>query len=280
MGAMGAEETITTEEWANIAASRSQVYGFLGALCCQLPDERFVSGMFGQEFAGFLAALIDADDLPEEVRSGAGLMKKFIGESKDIPADELKTKLGVERTRLLRGVKPGYGPLPPYESVYCGASRNYLEEVEAIKNDIENAEDIDNVQLVENSQVSDAASNVDMLPLTSVIKAYAEEGLVLPRDRYDQPDYIGFELDFMRHLCAKESAAWQAGDTAAALAYLNKEHAFLNEHVARWVPRFCDEMVKDARLDFYLGVARLIRGYLLDEHQKSAVYLELAEEKG
>lgn len=235
------EEPLDMKEWAAIAATRSQVYGFLGALYCRLPDEQFVDGMGTPEMATFLDALEQADDLPEEVREGAALIRRFTANAQNEPTDALKTKVNVERTRLFRGVKPGYGPLPPYESVYA-----------------------------------DPAKDIDPFPIAAVAKIYADAGVVLPKDRCDQPDYIGFELDFMRHLCAKESAAWERGDQDEAVRLLAQENAFLNDHLVTWVPRFCDEMIKDAKLDLYQGIARLTRGIVLDESHTSATYQELA----
>ncbi len=241
-----AEEPLRKEEWAAVAATRSQVYGFLGALYTRLPDEQFVDGLFTSEMAEFLSSLQQAEDMPEDVREGASLIQRFATDSKDKPVNELKTKVNVERTRLFRGVKPGYGPLPPYESVYASPDK------------------------------TDHEKEVNTFPIAAVAKAYAEEGVVLPTENYDQPDYIGFELDFMRHLCAKESSAWEQGDSEQALEAIAKESSFLNDHLIQWVPRFCDEMCKDAQLDLYQGVARLTRGLLLDEAQKSADYQELA----
>lgn len=238
------EESLQAEEWATVAAVRSQVYGFLGALYSRLPDDQFVDGLFAPEMANFLEALANADEFPQDLREGAALVQQFVEASKDLPSDELKTKVNVERTRLFRGVKPGYGPLPPYESVY--SSHNKQD------------------------------SEIDTYPIAAVAKAYADADVVLPTEHYDQPDYIGFELDFMRHLCAKESAAWEAGDTAQALDFIAKEQSFLHDHLVQWVPRYCDEMRKDARLDLYQGIARITQGLLIDEDQKSADYQELA----
>lgn len=236
------EESLDTKEWAGVAATRSQVFGFLGSLYRRLPDEQFVEGLLAPETEEFLNCLAQAEELPQEVREGALLVKRFAEDSRTKPIDELKTKINVERTRLFRGIKPGYGPRPPYESVYADSSNK----------------------------------EVDPYPMAAVAKAYAEAEAVLPTENYDQPDYIGFELDFMRHLYAKESAAWERGDVEQAMGSITKEQSFLNDHLVRWVPHFCDEMSKDAQLDLYQGVARITRGLVLDETQKSAAYQELA----
>lgn len=234
-------ETMSPQEWSNVAQSRSQVYGFLGALYCRLPDDQFVRGLFDPGLAGFLASVAASEEFPERMRSGAALVQGFVDASRDEPADELKVKVGVERTRLFRGVKPDYGPLPPYESVY-----------------------------------SSAGQEIDAHPIAAVAQAYAEADAVMPADTSEQPDYIGLELDFMRHLCAKESEAWQAGDRERALDLISRERSFLTDHLSTWIPRYCDAMEADARLGLYQGIAHMTQGFVTDETEQSAAYLDMA----
>ncbi len=238
-------DPVSTDEWAGLAASRSRVYGFLGAVYNRLPDEGFAESLSGSDLAGFLSSLAGTEDLPEGMREGLGLIEEFVRDSEAKPVDELQTELAVERTRLLRGVKPGYGPPPPYESVYVGSDRQPL-----------------------------------MQASVAVRQAYAEAGVELPEDVRDQPDFIGFELDFMRHLTEKEAQAWADGDREEALKVLEKERTFLEDHVARWIPRFCEVMDQEARLDFYRGIARTTKGFVLDEAKKVAELVEWARAVG
>jgi TorA maturation chaperone TorD len=103
---------------------------------------------------------------------------------------------------------------------------------------------------------------------------YAEAGVGLPEEMKDQPDFIGFELDFMRHLTEKEAQAWADDDREEALGILERQRAFLKEHITRWIPRFCDVMAQEARLDFYRGIACMTKGFVLDEAKKVAELIE------
>jgi len=235
-------EPVSAEELAALAASRSRVYGFLAAVYNRLPDDQFAASLSGPDLASFLSSLAGTEDLPEDMREGLRLIEGFIQASQGKPVDELRTELAVERTRLLRGVKPGYGPPPPYESVYLGSDQQPL-----------------------------------MQASVAVRQAYAEAGVGLPEEVRDQPDFIGFELDFMRHLTEKEAQAWADGGWEEVAQILEKERAFLEEHVVRWIPRFCDVMAQEAQLDFYRGIARVTKGFVLDEAQKTR---ELLEEAG
>jgi TorA maturation chaperone TorD len=232
-------ESVTTVEWSALAESRSRTYGFLAAVYNRLPDDQFAQSLLSDEFAGFLFSLLNDEQLPEAMRDGLRLIEEFARNHQGTPVEELRTQLGVDRTRLLRGVQPGYGPPPPYESVYAG---------------------------------SEGAPQ--MQASASIRQTYAEAGVGLSEEVRDQPDFIGLELDFMRHLTAKEAQAWVEGSREQALEILEKERAFLQEHIVRWVPRFCDVMHKEARLSFYGGIAKLTKGFVQDEAEKVAMYLE------
>ena len=154
-------ESVSAEEWAALATSRSRVYGFLGAVYNRLPDDSFAESLSGPDLAGFLSSLAGTEDLPEDMREGLELIQGFTRDSAAKPVDELETELAVERTRLLRGVKPGYGPPPPYKSVYVGSDQQPLTQASV-----------------------------------AVRQIYAEAGVKLREEVRDQPDFIGFELDF------------------------------------------------------------------------------------
>ena len=237
------KETLNGEEWATVAQSRASLYGFLGAVYNRRPDDQFAQGILGSALADFVAGVANEEELSAEMREGVDLIDRFIGASEGTPTEELMTQLGVERTRLVRGVKPGYGPPPPYESVYS----SQMHETETHR-------------------------------LAAVLNAYAAADAIMPKDVHDQPDYIGLELDFMRHLCMKEGEAWAAGDEDAACEFIGRERSFLDEHIAPWVPRFCDVMADEAKLDFYRGIALITKAFVDQEIEGANDYQELAEE--
>ncbi len=96
----------------------------------------------------------------------------------------------------------------------------------------------------------------------AVLTAYREASAVMPPDCPELPDYIGIELNFMAFLCARESAAWQAGDEAAAWVLLRREQRFLAEHLLQWVPALSRRITQNARSDFFRGIALLTDEFL------------------
>ena len=95
-----------------------------------------------------------------------------------------------------------------------------------------------------------------------VMETYREEGVKLPEGCKEPPDYLGFELDFMRFLCSREAEAWMGGDVDRALELLEKQEKFLREHLDSWIPSFCEAALKRAETSFYKGVLKLVKGFI------------------
>src|SRR4030042_84440 len=80
----------------------------------------------------------------------------------------------------------------------------------------------------------------------------------------EPPDCIALEMDFMRFLCDREVAAWETGN---AQELLKEEEAFLREHLASWVPSFCENVRRFDTGVFYTGLADLTEGWILCDQQ-------------
>ena len=231
---MNSDNGILPQDVASLAEMRSQAYGFLGSMYTQRPDPAFVRRLSDSSMTSLLDSM-NSEEMRGEIMDGLALVKHYLARVRETAPEQIETELAVERTRLLRGIKPGYGPPPAYESVYVGSDQQ-----------------------------------PHMQACVAVAKVYAEAGVGLPEEVRDQPDFIGFELDFLRHLTAKEARAWADGRREEALDTLEKECAFLDEHAACWIPCFCDLMFEDARLDFYRGIARMTKGFVQDEVRRVA----------
>ena len=86
-----------------------------------------------------------------------------------------------------------------------------------------------------------------------VTQRYAEVGLVLAPDRHDLPDHVATELGFMAYLAMQEAKA-QDRD---AQVWINRERAFLKDHLMAWLPHFCREVQQASRHPFYTALADL-----------------------
>lgn len=92
----------------------------------------------------------------------------------------------------------------------------------------------------------------------AVAVAYAAAGYPEPLPEAGPPDHLAAELRFLALCCYEETEAWKRADRAAALAWLDRESAFLHDHLGAWAPDYCQILAQRADGSFYAIVARLI----------------------
>lgn len=236
-----APEGVTTEELAQLAMSRSQLYGFLEGTYSLAPSEQLVANLRDPVFVHFLSSVADAEELSLDIQQGIRVIMQFIHESHQKPTSELRAELTDQYNRIVLASHPETGYKPPYESAYLAPELELQSHTRAV-----------------------------------VARIYSEAQLVLPLHLNQQSDFIGVELDLMRHLCFKESQAWKENNWNQALVCLERESRFLDDHLTRWVPSSCDAMVREVSGELYRGIAQWTKGYVLDEAEKTREYLEHA----
>jgi TorA maturation chaperone TorD len=106
----------------------------------------------------------------------------------------------------------------------------------------------------------------------AVAVAYASAGFPEPLPEAGPLDHLATELRFLALCCYEEAEAWQCEDRAAALAWLDRESAFLNDHVGAWAPDYCRQLAQRAAGGYYAIVARLIaRACAFDRESLAAI---------
>lgn len=212
------------------AQSRSVAYGFLAWLFLDNPDRAFIDAMMTQEEMLRAGVLDDGEEISPAILSGLRQIRSDIAKYSESSIDDLCIELGIQRTRLLRGIDPGYGPPPPYEAVYrCPG---------------------------------DCQESELMLRITAF---YQEAGAQLPYGQRERLDYLGCELDLMRFMCAEEVERREDGDIDAAEKMRQLQYSFLKEHLLVWVPTFCSVAQQDPRVEFYHGVVTMMGAYLQED---------------
>lgn len=144
------------------------------------------------------------------------------------PEEELLSDLAVEYTGLFLG--PG-GHISPHESVH--------------------------------HQRGDGQSGMLWGESTAEVKKFIEStGLSYDSDYRGLPDHISVELEFMQQLALREEQAWREEDENGALDCLKIERKFLEQHLIRWVPIFCEKVIELAELPFYREMAALTKNFI------------------
>jgi TorA maturation chaperone TorD len=214
----------------------------------ELADQRsnvygFLAGIYRRELLPVLLSQIRTPQFSGVLSDlGANLGDEFFSfRDEDIIED-----LAVEYTRLFMG--PGKH-IPPYESIHH--ERN----------------DGDWGRLW-------GASTVE------VQKFIETAGLKYKDDFKELPDHICVELEFMQKVIQKERLAWEARVGDRALYCLKMEKMFIDDHLIKWVPWFCDKIISEAKLPFYREMAKITSNFIQFEKENIDAYISDASNRG
>lgn len=126
-------------------------------------------------------------------------------------------------TRMFVG--PASLPAPPWESAYLTEDRLLFQE-----------------------------STLD------VRRAYLKYNFIVKNYLREPDDHIGSELDFMCRLC--QLYIDNIDECSIAVQIINDQKAFMEEHFARWVFDFADDVIKYSQTRFYRGMGKVLRGFI------------------
>jgi TorA maturation chaperone TorD len=221
-------------ESAQSAEARSKVYRLVAYVYNWIPDAEFIEKLRLGLSEIQACPVPSTEEATRWEQNLLGALEKVEAHLKEPEEEGALLALAVERTRLFRGIRPDYGPPPPYESVYKGEGL-----------------------------VMGHSS-------TEVAECYRQTGYSLPEGWRDPPDYIGAELDFMSYLCQKEAEAWTRGDERQARAWQQQQQDFLSQHLMLWVPTFCQEVMQQAQSDMFRDLVQITNCFLELERVRGA----------
>ena len=103
-----------------------------------------------------------------------------------------------------------------------------------------------------------------------VKKIIESSGLEYKTEYTGLPDHISVELEFMQQVILREEQAWKDDDKETALLCQENGKKFVDGHLARWVPNFCEKVIDAAESPFYREMAQLTRSFIEFEKQELA----------
>lgn len=192
----------------------------------------FLAAVFRQELTSELLQQIKDDRFQEVLSSlGVKLNNGFFQNSEEV----LLENLAVEYTRLFVG--PGKH-ISPHESVHHKRDDGQWGQLWG--------------------------------PSTAEVKQFIESsGLEYTSEYTGLPDHISVELEFIQQVVQREAQAWKADDDdETALLCLKNEKKFVEEHLIRWIPDFCEKVIIAAEISFYKEMARLTRRFIEFENEE------------
>ena len=199
-----------------------------------------ISNMYGFLVAVYReppsAELLEQIRRPAIITALASAGVELEADFRNLSESQLLVDLAVEYTRLFVG--PGKH-IPPHESVHIegGSGSLWGQSTAEVKRFIE-----------------------------SVGFEYRPDNTVIP-------DHLSVELEFMQAITGMEAQAWRESDLDTVRRAQHIEQEFIEKHLARWVPRFCEKVVEAAELPFYKEMAMLAGDFVEAEKERIAGWL-------
>jgi anaerobic sulfite reductase subunit A len=78
----------------------------------------------------------------------------------------------------------------------------------------------------------------------------------------------------MQQVTLREEQALSEDDKEGALYCLKMEKKFMEEHLFRWIPTFCEKIISRAELSFYREMAALTNNFIQFENEELNKYIE------
>lgn len=104
-----------------------------------------------------------------------------------------------------------------------------------------------------------------------VRRCLVEEGLTPNSQRL--PDHVAIELALMAHFATREALAWEAGEEDEALALLQRQGAFLSEHLGTWFSQFCHRILAGRPVTYYAQLAQRAKSFVVSDAAQVQLWL-------
>jgi TorA maturation chaperone TorD len=99
-------------------------------------------------------------------------------------------------------------------------------------------------------------------------ECYQEVGLEMAAGFNGTPDHIAVELEFMYFLVVKEFDALAGGNLDRVQNFRQKQRAFLERHLAAWVPDFSRSVEEQAQTRFYKDLGAATRVFIKSDFDR------------
>ena len=201
--------------YAQACTDRAGFYRYLSRLFYKELDEELIEGI--ERTQPVLSLDEDMDEVERAFARGSNKMVKYVQQRN---ADTL-TQSRCDYARVFLGAgSVTDNPVSPFESVYT--SEEHL--------------------LMQGSR-------------DAMFSILIEAGLTID-DGFNMPeDHISFEFQYLAHLLDAQAVACRSADAEQAEAAAVASETFFRDHVADWVPRFCEAAAGLSRTPFYRGLA-------------------------
>lgn len=103
-----------------------------------------------------------------------------------------------------------------------------------------------------------------------VIATYRDADFAISAEFKEVPDHIAVELEFLYLLCYNESLAEIEQRCEDRDHWCSRRQQFIENHLGRWVERFCSKLRDNTEHDYYRNLADLTEAFVLAQGIKKA----------
>jgi TorA maturation chaperone TorD len=101
-------------------------------------------------------------------------------------------------------------------------------------------------------------------PTLDVRQWYRRFGIEAENLNREPDDHIALEMAFIAYLANLGVQALENGNTGECERLLEAQHEFTSQHLLKWAFLWCQLVIENAHTNFYLGIAWLTRGALIE----------------
>jgi TorA maturation chaperone TorD len=221
------DDTVELQDFIAIMRGRAAFYEFFSLAYRKPADEEFL-GLIKQ-FLPHFQALAEEVDIAD-IKAGAEGLAKFVEKVDKAESCEDKEELLTLINRCYTSLfYLGLNSVATAESVYLSPERLVKQE-----------------------------------PWEAVIKFYYEHKFGMPSSFKETEDHVSMETLFMYFLAENTARELENGDEEKAESFITAQKNFLNDHILRWIPAFCELVLqrKNDNMVFVDSATMLLRGFL------------------
>ena len=191
----------------------------------------FIKEQTREELDALRTVALDSN-LDATVFDGERAFLVYLTSLKDVDLEELAGDLRAEYARLFLGPRPKKAP--PYESIYRGSPRRLFTDI-----------------------------------TMHARECYRRAGFEILTQGQEPDDHIGFELEFMRELCATLLNTLLADEFNLAEAHdtIHAQEAFRSGHLAKWVEPFSTVIREETNQQYFVALADLLESFIEEDAQ-------------
>lgn len=95
-----------------------------------------------------------------------------------------------------------------------------------------------------------------------------ELGLTLNENWHLMPDHITVEFEILQKLAERETEAVKENDQETLVKCQKYASKFFLDHISKWVPKVCQQMVQQASTRFYKEMGLFIQNFVSSQEQE------------